>query len=1175
MNEFNDPKVTEQDLLAENRRLKHLLNKLSGQGLSAASGKMISSEPNQYLPLSISQILNSENSFDERINAVIKYLGEFTDVSRVYIFENFENGNICKNTFEWCNHGVTSQKENLQGIKYSDIPSWNKILNEKGNIIASNVSTQLPDDLIPIMEQQNIKALLIFPLLSGHEKIGFIGFDECSYYRHWFDVEMALLATAANLVGNAYQQHFAISQINESLNVQKFLYRVASSLNHPELMEDTMESVAREFIETWKLSMVAIYSLENPDSTDFELFSRAFKNGNGYVFPQKITVTSFYQIPVLPVKKNQIIANNQPDFKITDLTGYGFPDKKGLVLGVQTQSRINGLVILYWESNFKESPIAEPILETFSGLIARAFDHRITYNQNKEQNKQILKINRQLVEKEKFLNSIISSAPIGVILVKERIIQYVNDQVVNSSLFSHEELLGKHISEMYADGKENIPDILRFYTEIEQQGISTIDTILKKKDGSPLYYNFIGTPGPQFADDGYILLIGQDLTHIKHTERSLRESEERNKRIIEATIDGIFIMSEPGKLEYVNKSGCELTGYTREELAILSLEQLFPERQSMKDFFKIFNQVRRGKDYKGDSQLRHCNGSTLYVEIYGTTIKLDGKEHYYFNIHDITRRKQNEAALKLSENKFRTLSENLPDCILRINRSGLVIYSNSLFLNLFNLQPRDQSGRPVFHLEELPREVSDRFKMALRDVFDKKKIVRLEMDLIRDNETYTFDWSLSPEMDLTGNCISVLGIGRDISHRKKVEQELVLAKDQAEAGDRLKSAFLANMSHEIRTPLNAIVGFSNLLSQTDPETGDRDEYISLINKSADSLMALINDVIDIAKIESGHLVISRKPVDVNQIIGPVFSLFEKRVDAQFRGKVKIHLSRPSGHEHVFVDADPARLLQVLNNLLDNAIKFVHEGFIEFGYSFDDNRIRFFVRDTGIGIAPENQVMVFNAFRQEEETTSKKYGGTGLGLAICKKLIEAMGGEIHLVSEKGKGSEFFFFLDGIKLNMTVTPEHKQNSDLAQIIPTNDQPSGLITKMPNWSNKMVLLVDENSSVHLHLKKQLEKTRITVLSARSASSARHLLIKRKDIDLVIMDVHLPDIHATELTRQLRSAGIQIPLIVQINGENDHERQTILKAGFDDFIKKPVVGQELISKISHLLSSAKVSQL
>lgn len=1168
MSELNGSSKDIQSIMAENRRLKHLLNKLSGLGLSASTGTLAGSEPNQYLPLSISRILITDIPFEQRIQLVLKYLGEFTDVSRVYIFEDIEQGKACRNTFEWCNLGVPTQLDDLQEVHYHEVPSWLQILDEKGVIVASNIYTELPADLHPILDAQSIKALLVFPLMAGSQRIGFIGFDECSYHRQWLEVEMALLATASHLIGNAYQQNQAILQINNSLNVQKFLYRVASSLNHPEALAETMDSVAEDFLNTWDLTMVAIYTLN--ENQGFSLFSSAFVNGNGYAFPARLSVSSFENIPVFPKYINQKVTEKPDILNIEDIDGYGFTGKRGKVIATATPNGINGLIVLVCDRYQSICPISVSVLETLSGLIARSFDHRLTYQKNKEQNQQIQEINNHLVEKERFLNSIISSAPVGIILVKERIIQYVNDQVLISSHFTKEEMLGQHISQMYAKGHENPDEIKRFYQEIEDKGISAIETVLKRKDGTQLFYHIIGTPGPQYTEEKYVLLIGQDLTQIKRTEKSLRESEARNNRILETTIDGIFIMSDPGNLVFVNNAGCDLTGYTRDELTRLSLEALFPEKQDLKDFLKILNQLRKGNDYRGDTQLRHRNGSGLYVEIYGTTIILEDKTHYYFNIHDITRRKQNEAALMLSEKKFRTLSENLPDCIVRINRSGLVTYSNSFFVNLFNLQPQEASGRPVFHIDELPRDISEQFKLALIDVFGKKQLVQMEFSIVRGDEVLTFDWSLSPEIDLTGQCVSLLGIGRDITHRKKVEQELVLAKERAEAADRLKSAFLANMSHEIRTPLNAIVGFSNLLSQTDPDATDRDEYIALINKSADSLMALINDIIDIAKIESGHLVITRKPVDVNQIIHPVFTAYQQRVEHQFKGKVSIHLSRPVGTEPLFVDADPSRLLQVLNNLLDNAIKFIHEGSIELGYSFTQNRIRFHVKDTGIGISKENQQMVFNAFRQEEESTSKQYGGTGLGLAISKKLIEAMGGEIHLISEKGKGSEFFFFLDGIQLNQEPAREKESHTNPVAEAPdgvTKEMPAVTITQIPNWSSRMLLLVDENSSVHLHLKKQLEKTRITVLSARSGSSARHLLLKRKDIDLVIMDHHLPDMEAPELSKQLRHAGVQIPLIVQVNGESEREKRALLQSGFDTDIKKPILGQELIPKIHKLL--------
>lgn len=1173
MTDLIDPNFTEQNLMAENRRLKHLLNKMSGLVTTSPSGSVVAREPNQYLPINISKILISNLSFEQRMDETLNYLGEFIDVSRTYIFEDFNNGLTCKNTYEWCNKGVVSQKNLLQEIYYSNIPSWKKILAEKGHLVASNISTQLPEDLIPILEEQDIKSILVFPLLCGNETIGFIGFDECSYHRQWVEAEIASLATSANLVGNAFQQHFAISQINDSLEVQNFLYRLASSLNNPEVMEVDLDLATQEFVKTWNLSKMGIYNLDKAESSDFNLFSRAVKNNCECIFPQKITITSFESIPIFPVNK-QINSQETVITQGVDLSEYGFPNKYGQIVAVQTQERINGLIVLIWDSEIKKNPLANSVIETIAGLIARAFDHRITYLQNKEQNREILKINSQLIEKERFLNNVISAAPIGVLLVKDRKIQYVNDQVVNSSLYSLEELIGKPIAEMYADGYENFEDITRFYKEIEQLGTSSIDTVMKRKDGSILYYNVIGTHGPQFAEEGYILLIGQDLTRIKQTEKSLRESEERNIRIIEATIDGIFIMSEPGKLEYVNQSGCDLTGYSREELSTLSLELLFPEKENMKDFLSIFNQVRRGKDYKGDSQMRHQNGSTLYVEIYGTTVTLDDKEHYYFNIHDISRRKQNEAALKLSENKFRTLSENLPDCVLRLNRSGLVTYCNSLFLKLFDLPIQENSIRTVFHIDELPSEVSTPFNIAMVEVFDHKKIAHIETDLTKNNKTLTYDWTLSPEMDLSGNCISVLGIGHDITHRKKVQQELIQAKERAEAADRLKSAFLANMSHEIRTPLNAIVGFSNLLSQTDHDSPDREEFTKLINSSADHLLALFNDIIDIAKIESGHLAVTKKILEVNHVLEPIFTTYQKRVEYQFNGKVNLIFNKPKNHDTVFVDADPARLLQVLNNLLDNAIKFTHQGTIELGYSFDQTKVRFSVKDTGIGIATENQNMVFNAFRQEEETPSKKYGGTGLGLAISKKLIEAMGGEIHLISEKGKGCEFYFYLDCVQLNCSIPPEPTHKTVKQATINLNDYHESPLTFMPNWDDKLVLLVDENSSVHLSLKKQLEKTRITLLSARSASSARHLIFKRDDIDMVIMDNHLPDISAIALTRELRAAGIQIPFIIQTNGETENEHQLLMQAGFDTFIKKPVNAQDLIPKMIHFFSQAKVNQ-
>jgi len=244
----------------------------------------------------------------------------------------------------------------------------------------------------------------------------------------------------------------------------------------------------------------------------------------------------------------------------------------------------------------------------------------------------------------------------------------------------------------------------------------------------------------------------------------------------------------------------------------------------------------------------------------------------------------------------------------------------------------------------------------------------------------------------------------DISEQKEIEEQLIIARNTAEESNRLKSAFLANMSHEIRTPLNGILGFAQILANHEITHQQLEEYSNIIIKSGHHLLSLINDIIDIAKIESGQLKFTKTEVNINQLLQELYSFFQSLLSQNRKSEIKLKLSIPIPDK--IIKTDPTRLKQILTNLINNAVKFTEKGFIEFGYKIIQNQIIFHVKDSGIGIPIDKQEIIFERFKQASDTTEKLYGGTGLGLSISKACAEKLGGQIRLISELKKGSEFY-------------------------------------------------------------------------------------------------------------------------------------------------------------------------
>jgi signal transduction histidine kinase/ligand-binding sensor domain-containing protein/CheY-like chemotaxis protein len=392
-----------------------------------------------------------------------------------------------------------------------------------------------------------------------------------------------------------------------------------------------------------------------------------------------------------------------------------------------------------------------------------------------------------------------------------------------------------------------------------------------------------------------------------------------------------------------------------------------------------------------------------------------------------------------------------------------------------------------------------------------------------------------------------------IKERKKVEKVLIEAKEKAELSEKLKTSFLQNMSHEIRTPMNAIVGFTSLLKNKLGSDTKQLEYIKIIDTNAESLLNLIDDILDVSQLETNQLQIRHNPCKINALIMELNSKYEEILQVNNKTDIKLIPVLPGKDDLEFI-TDPGRLKQVLTKMLDNAVKFTEKGEISFGYECLNSEITFFVEDTGIGLSDEKAKVIFDLFRKIEDDKLKLYGGTGLGLTLARYLVHLLGGEIEVESEENVGSRFSFTLP-------LTSPSKGSKE----IPQKDGSEDFAAK---WRDKTVLIVEDTDSNFMLLEQILKPTGIVISRASNGETALQKYSEEGSYDIIIMDIKLPGMDGYEVTRKIREKDGDIPVISYTAYAMEDDREKSLEAGCNEYFAKPMDNIILLKTISGYLS-------
>ena len=633
---------------------------------------------------------------------------------------------------------------------------------------------------------------------------------------------------------------------------------------------------------------------------------------------------------------------------------------------------------------------------------------------------------------------------------------------------------------------------------------------------------------------------------ISNLEEKLSERENRIQKLeqVELAFNSLYkynpcyiaiINSATKIIVDVNDIFTDISGYSKDEIiGKTTLESGIITAELKKNFDEY---VASGiiTNIPGFFQMK--NGTAIEVKISFIPVILNGEYHTITIGVDI-REKRN------SEERFRLLLEHAVDGIFHGNSQGNFISVNTQGAEMTGYSKEEilkLNMKDLFTVEELQAH-------PLRfDLLKKEETVRIERKVKRKDGSLIFV-EMNTKMMPDGTYQSFF---RNTTERKKIETELILAKEKAVESDFLKSSFLANMSHEIRTPLNGILGFTDLLLTEDIEPEKRDEFLKIINTNGKQLLTIINDIIDISKIEAEEVVINPVKCFLNNFMFELFTFYNGENLTCNNGNVELKLDIPV-QQSILIYIDDVRLRQIFNNLIGNALKFTHQGTIEFGFSIniEDYIITFFVKDTGIGIPEDMKYQIFERFIQADNTITRSYGGTGLGLAITKGLVELMNGRLWVESEEGKGSSFYFTLP----YNTVLVNDRTSQSVENAKPVY-----------KWKGKTILVVEDDYDSYLYLETLLEKNEASVIRAIHGEDAILQIKSNSNIDLVLLDIQTPVMNGIDAALAIRGFNRKIPIIAQTANVFEEDKDRCLSAGCNAFVSKPIEIKELFHLIDN----------
>jgi len=772
------------------------------------------------------------------------------------------------------------------------------------------------------------------------------------------------------------------------------------------------------------------------------------------------------------------------------------------------------------------------------------------------------KAEQAILEKEKQFYTVVEAATDAIFLIDYYTtgIILANKQALVQTGYTTEELLNLTIIDIHPLFKDD-----NYRNHVREQVLTnksfTFEFEITHKNGhafpsevtiNSLYYN--GRKA--------LLAFVKDITDRKVNEKILKESQERFKILSDITFEGILI-HEKGVAIDMNLALAEMFGYTKEELLGQNMIDLLMTKESLPLIHANISK-EHAESYRVVGIKKE--GTRFPVELEAKSITLnDNRSIRVAAFRDITARVEAEEAYKSSEEKFKKAFITSPDSITISSwETGEYVSVNKSFISIIGYTEEEVLGKTSVELNIW----KDRFKRDrfAEEISDNNSVTNLEVEFVTKSGNTIYALLSASIIELSGKPF-ILSIGRDISYRVETEKqlralnemlqrqnneleklikELKVAKLKAEESDRLKSAFLANMSHEIRTPMNGILGFSGLLKNLNISTQERLTYVNVIEQSGNRLLNIINNLIDISKIEAGQMTVSHSECNVTKQLTTLYAFFKREADHK---NLELILQPQAKKELLTLVTDEDKLVAILTNLIKNAMKYTKKGSIIIGFRRLDGFVEFFVKDTGIGIPSDRQQAIFERFVQADIEDRDVYEGAGLGLAITKAYVTMLGGDLRLESEEGKGSAFYFTLPDNAPETTSQP--------------GEEPDSVVVNEINFPKLNILIVEDEVFSDQLLTVVLKKIARNIYHAKSGLQAIELFKQHPDIDLIMMDIKMRGMDGYATTEEIRQFDKEVIIIAQTAYALVGDREKALEAGCDDYLAKPIIKKEVMKVI------------